>query len=232
MDKKQILEKIKKCLALSKSANEHEAAAALAKARELMDEYNVTEADVLTADVNEARSAPRKGETLPNYLATLGYLVGRAFNCRVIYSGEVNWTKYEGQRFIRFIGLGISPELAQYAYAVLSRQLINQRSEYIKTKLKRCKTSNKTRRADIYCEGWVASVRGIVVKFAKYEPAPAIKTYIDTNNPQLTERKSNSRMNNTLSDRDRVDYFNGAMAGKDAKLNHGLAGENLKELGS
>ena len=54
MDKKTALAKIKKCLALAKSANEHEAAQALKQAQALMREFEVTEQDVEWSQVNEA----------------------------------------------------------------------------------------------------------------------------------------------------------------------------------
>ena len=41
MNKKTVIEKIKKCLALNKSANQHEAAAALRQAMALMEKYEI-----------------------------------------------------------------------------------------------------------------------------------------------------------------------------------------------
>jgi len=231
MDKKQILEKIKKCLALSKSANEHEAAAALTKARELMDAHGVSDAEILIADVSETRSKATRGRNLPAYEEMLANVVGKAFNCRVIFSSETNWNTYNPQKFCRFIGIHIQPELAQFAYDVLSGQLKKQRATYIKTKLKRCKTANKTLRADMFCEGWVSSVREAVNKFASYKPNPAIKAYIDTKFPRLKSEEYKSRTDGKYSERNLTDFFNGAMAGKDAKLHHGVGGDNLKELG-
>lgn len=55
MDKQTALAKIKKCLALSKSANEHEAAQALKHAQFLMSEFGLTELDVSLAEVSEER---------------------------------------------------------------------------------------------------------------------------------------------------------------------------------
>ncbi|MEA4838055.1 MAG: DUF2786 domain-containing protein, partial [Rhodospirillaceae bacterium] len=52
-----IIAKIKKLLALSKSSNEHEAALALAKAKELMEAHSLTDAIIRTADVSEANAA-------------------------------------------------------------------------------------------------------------------------------------------------------------------------------
>ena len=51
----KILDKIKKCLALASSANEHEAAAALRQAQKLMAQFGLTETDVTLADVGEVR---------------------------------------------------------------------------------------------------------------------------------------------------------------------------------
>lgn len=51
---KQLLLKIRKCLSLAKSANEHEAAAALAKARELMEMHGISDDDLAMAEIEEA----------------------------------------------------------------------------------------------------------------------------------------------------------------------------------
>jgi len=234
MDKKQILEKIKKCLALGKSANEHEAAAALAKARELMDEYSVTEADVLTADVNEARAKASAAERPASHELRLARTVAKAFRCECLFTSKWNIKTFKQEGNWKFIGLNIAPELAQFAFEVLLRQLKKERAAYIKTRLKRCKSANKTIRADAFCDGWTATVKSMIEKFANYQPIPEIRAYINTKYPALTERTVESRANGKsgkMGDRISDDFFNGAMAGKDAKLHHGVGGENLKELG-
>ena len=53
MDKKKVLDKIKKCLALGQSANEHEAAQALKQAQALMEKYEVNAADIDLSQVSE-----------------------------------------------------------------------------------------------------------------------------------------------------------------------------------
>ncbi len=55
MNRDDALKKIKKCLALSRSANEHEAAAALRQAQALMREHGLREKDVSLADVAEVK---------------------------------------------------------------------------------------------------------------------------------------------------------------------------------
>lgn len=59
MDKEKVLDKIKKCLALGKSANEHEAAQALKQAQALMPKYEISDADVALSDIGE-QSGGRK----------------------------------------------------------------------------------------------------------------------------------------------------------------------------
>ena len=46
MDQEKIIDKIKKCLALAKSDNPHEAATALRQAQKLMEQHNLTEQDI------------------------------------------------------------------------------------------------------------------------------------------------------------------------------------------
>ena len=52
MDKEKVLDKIKKCLALGQSANEHEAAQALKQAQALMEKYEVNAVDIALSRVS------------------------------------------------------------------------------------------------------------------------------------------------------------------------------------
>ena len=160
MNKEKALDKIKKCLALSRSANEHEAAQALKHAQALMAQYGVNESDVALSDVGECeRKAPK---TVPKWHWRLVHLCGRSFGCERWYS-----TSFTGGSFV-FCGIGGRPELAAYAYEVLLRQLKAARRQYIKTALHGVRTNRiKTARADKFCEGWVSRVRGTVQDFAR-----------------------------------------------------------------
>lgn len=53
----KIIDKIKKLLALSKSDNPNEAWLALEKARQLMNEYGVSETDLAFAEIKEASAS-------------------------------------------------------------------------------------------------------------------------------------------------------------------------------
>ena len=58
--KKRIIDKIRKLLRLSRSSNEHEAAAAAAKAQELLSEYNLSLDSMITEEsASEASSTHR-----------------------------------------------------------------------------------------------------------------------------------------------------------------------------
>lgn len=174
MDKEKALDKIKKCLALSRSANEHEAAQALKHAQALMAQYGVSESDVALADVAECeRKAPK---TAPKWHWALVHLCGRAFGCE-----RWHGTNFMGGSFV-FCGLGGRAELAAYAYEVLLRQLKAARRQYIKTALCGVRTSRiKTARADKFCEGWVSQVRAVVQDFARPDAEKELLEHYKTN---------------------------------------------------
>lgn len=62
-ERNKVLDKIRKCLALSTSSNEHEAAAALRQARKLMDAHGITD---LTCWRQKPRSAVPKLASSPD----------------------------------------------------------------------------------------------------------------------------------------------------------------------
>lgn len=219
-DRAKILDKIKKCLALSASSNEHEAEAALRQARKLMEAHGITDLDVQAAQAEErrakagAKSSPSKWETM------LAVKVGDAFACHVIFSH--GWRAGEWC----FIGCGAAPEVAHYAFSVLHRQAKRAREEHIKTKLKRCKAATKTRRADLFSEGWVSSVVGAISAFAGSEQqTTAIDAFMATHYPSLATLKTRNRNDGRkLRDHEYDDFAAGHRSGRDAQLNRGVGG--------
>ena len=61
----RILRKIERCLALSRSANEHEAGTALRQAQHLMDEYGVSEIDVAASTIDRVAVKSPTGRKPP-----------------------------------------------------------------------------------------------------------------------------------------------------------------------
>jgi hypothetical protein len=227
-DKSKILAKIKKCLALASSMNEHEAAAALRQAQKLMAEHGISDLDIQAAEAEERRTKAGAARRPAMWETILARKIADAFACRVIlcstWRGGGEWT---------FIGCGASPEIASYAFAVTARQSKRARGEYIKSHLMRCKTATKTRRADLFSEGWVRGVANKIAAFAGNEKqVAAIDAYIAKHHPDLTTGKSTDRnADKMLSEREYSDHIAGALAGAKAEINRGVGGtENLKAL--
>lgn len=219
-DRAKILDKIKKCLALSASSNEHEAEAALRQARKLMEVHGITDLDVQAAQAEERRAKAGAKSSPSNWESMLAVKVGDAFACHVIFSH--GWRAGEWC----FIGCGAAPEVANYAFSVLHRQAKRAREEHIKTKLKRCKTATKTRRADLFSEGWVRSVVGAISAFAGTEQqTTAINAYLTQNHPSLGTLKTRDRNDGwKLRDHEYDDFAAGSRSGRDAQLNRGVGG--------
>lgn len=137
MNKEKALEKIKKCLALSQSANEHEAAQALKQAQALMRKYGLNDVDVALLEVSEASVGCALG--LPSWHQLLISQCARAFGVECYKSSG------GGLAEVRFYGVAGKPDLAAYAYEVLLRQIKKARRDYMRTQLSGVRTGkNKT----------------------------------------------------------------------------------------
>ena len=220
-DHSKILEKIRKCMALSASSNENEAAAALRQARALMEKHGLTDADVLAAEAGEDGARASSASRPSNWEAALAGKTASIFGCHVIFRRG----PFEKHASWVFIGTGANFEVARYCFEVLLRQVKRARSEHIKTHLQRCKTATKTRRADLYCEGWVQAAVGKLDAFALGErEQQAITAYMDIRFPALQEAKATDRNDGKtrLSERDYAAYAAGRVAGKAAQINRGV----------
>ncbi|WP_047244149.1 DUF2786 domain-containing protein [Chromobacterium subtsugae] len=225
MDKKTAISKIRKCLALSKSANENEAATALKQAKALMNKFSVTDMDVMAAQIKEAHVKTTAKQRPPNWEGWLGLSIGKAFGCEVFFTGAHyrpgKWT---------FVGDEISSEIAQYAFSVLLRQLKRQRKQFIEEQCRRLNKSNKTRRADLFCKGWVGTVYGMAKQLAPERKSEALTHYMEQhhkNMPVMADRDRNKGRD--LSERDIAAYCAGKAAGETAQLNRAMSGNSSKQ---
>ena len=149
MDKNQALAKIKKCLALSHSTNEYEAAQAFKHAHVLMQQYNLGTTDIELADVGEQNI--RTTKTLPQWHWDLSLVCARAFDCR-------RWKQdRDTGSFFIFCGLNGKQELAAYAYEVLLRQIKSARRSYIKETLN---GSQPTKKKKPFCRNILPGIMG------------------------------------------------------------------------
>ena len=155
----RIIRKIKHCLALSASANEHEAAAAMRQAQKLMQKYRITEIDVQLSDVNRTEGAHAKAKR-PAWDKNLGAVVAKTFNCKSFNC--TSWHPIIGRRSQAvFIGVTPAPEIAKYAYDTLHFKVSSARREYVakarRGELSRGRYTPETR-GDHFAEAWVYQV--------------------------------------------------------------------------
>ncbi|KVD92948.1 hypothetical protein WS63_07895 [Burkholderia stagnalis] len=219
-DKAKVFEKIRKCLALSKSSNEHEAAAALRQARALMRLHGINEDEVEAASVADAATGAGAKRRPSLWEAALVGTVAAAFGCVVIFESD------RKGGYWRFVGVGQSAEIGAYAFEVLFRQCKKARAEYIAARLKRCASSRKIERADMFCRAWVATVAHQVGEFADTKNAAAIAAYIKLKYPETAdspELEPRDRTPNPKIDRSLcMDFLAGKDAGQSARLHHGV----------
>lgn len=224
MNREQALAKIKKCLALSKSANPHEAAAGLRQAQALMALHSISDTDVTLADVRHCAAPARYAEMLL-WESRLARLVADTFGCNMLHSSRL--VKQFAGRLVKrssyvFIGTSSAPEVASYAYDILSRQCAKSRLAHIRKQPKNCKPRTLIARGDEYALGWVTGVLDLLEKFAGTEKNCALlEQYMAQRYPDLK----------TITPKDRVtgrntnenDWRAGIQAGRSVQLNRGLA---------
>ena len=219
--KQRIMDKIIRCLALSKSSNEHEAATALRQAHALMQKHDISVKDVELADIKFKASNTRSAKRPPIYQITLANMIAKLFGCQN-YMGNGTGDRSH-IRVMCFVGLEIHSDIASYSYDTLFRQLKQARQAYIKTELKRVRLAkNKAARADAFCLGWVVTVRRLVEKLVPLSTDMALieramRQELDLKTTNGVDRVSKSKVRTRTND-----FHNGLVAGKDAQLNHGM----------
>lgn len=138
--KDKYIAKIKKLLRLARgTSSPEEAANAIAKAQAYMRQHGISENDAKLFDIQEAASAgaPSDASTPPRYMHILCDLVCKAFGVECYISGEYR-ASGSLKRHVRFYGSDSRPEIAAYAFDVLSRQMMAERKKYQDKHCKRC----------------------------------------------------------------------------------------------
>lgn len=224
MDKQAVLEKIKKCLALNKSANEHEAAQAMKQAQVLMKKYEVDAVDVVLSEVSEKGCDRQMAFKLASWQWKVAKMVADIFGCE----------SYKRGKTMMFYGLGNRAEIAAYTFDVVYRQISVARREFLKTCQAR-KPANRTYLADQFCEGWLA---GAWNKVKKFEMSDEEKTVMDGYTEKehkgmpiaATRDAKSSKLEGTSVALEAL--MLGNEAGKKVQLHHAMNGkEGVKQIG-
>ena len=235
MSREDAIQKIKKCLALSKSANQHEAASALRHAQALMEKYNIDADDAELLGFVNAEILGSGSQKPPVFESMLAQSIAKLMDCKVFLSYQMNRTSSTSKVIAvwHFTGFDPAPEIASYAFDVLYRQLKKARTTFINTTLKRVQIrANKVKRADMFCEGWVleASEQARRIK-PNIEKLKQIEAHIKKTTELTTFKPKNRNEKTRDSSRSRNDYWSGRQAGKEAQINHGMnAGQEFKKL--
>lgn len=122
-DKARILEKIKKCLALGKSSNANEAAAALRQAQKLMAKHGITEEEleILGYGQEDVDMPVQANKTLPLYISYFLDLIMHAFGVRAIVGRTVRQS--DASYTISYLGARGRVMMAAYAHTVCWRSM-------------------------------------------------------------------------------------------------------------
>ena len=231
MDKAAAIEKIKKCLALSKSSNPNEAATALRQAQKLMAQHDVGEIELQLSDVSEATTGAACVDIV-DWDSGLSHLVGRAFGCEVI---SITDRKLVGKtcrtrktRRMNFIGLGAASEVAAYCYDVLLRQVMRDRRHHMSAQPKICKPATRVARGDAFALAWVTGVSHLVERFAGTERNTALlEAYMRERYPDTRMvRPKDRRVGRNVKDNSTSAGFS---AGRRAQLERGVGGPLAQE---
>lgn len=222
MDKQRIIAKIKKCLALGKSCEPHEATLAMKRARELMEKHGVRADDVSLAGISCKDAFMSGARNPPRFLHYLTGMVSDVFGCDAVLTGGYDHRK-GGFTNASFIGFGPVPEIAAYTFSVLNKQLVRGRKAYLATLGKRLKRSTKTRRGNLWAEAWVraASKKAVRLSLGRDE-AELIRKWKAREYGELEDAKPRDTKFMGRGDYDAV--RRGIEAGLEASLNHGVDG--------
>ncbi|MGQ6549754.1 DUF2786 domain-containing protein [Serratia sp. IR-2025] len=231
MNKERYLQKIKKLLNLGRrSTNPNEAGIAIQQAQKLMAAHNISAGDVDLLEISEfnSKGAPSNAASVPTYMADLCLLISRAFGVRYFCTHTPAGYSSTAKNVVTFFGPAERPQIAAYAFDVLSRQMMNGRREYIGGMRSNTKPATKTARGDTFCEYWIIGAYQAITPLTVTE---AEETLIAAYRHKLTESQGlttkDTRPANKCRGADGAANA-GYTAGKNAKLNQGVSAEQLK----
>ncbi len=224
--KNKLIERIKRLLALSKSPNEHEAAAAMSKAQKLMRELSITEEDLELTDFATEYTdmiLVKSGHRMPAYVCYMASLVESAFGVKCLFSdGQCN-------KEIIFVGTKSKTKICVYTWTVLARILKTKMAEYkfSITHLK-CSPGKKVALAEEYCEGWVRGVRqNIVPDTVSQKESELTKKLVKMKfNPKEADLRGSGAFGAEANDA----YSQGVLAGKNTRLHQGMQADKRGAL--
>jgi hypothetical protein len=242
----RVIRKIKHCLALSASANEHEAATALRQAQKLMQKYRLTELDVQLSDVGKSEYEKAKARR-PSWDRELSSLVAVTFGCRSYTQSRLSIERLVVLEHVLFVGVSPSHEIAKYAYEALLTKVTLARKQYMSAVRAglagRGKYSVETR-GNHFAHAWISAVSRKLASLAPEaddlsESQGKALMLSQTQDNALIEqfmfelsngREPTSRRAGNLAKPNRSDLYAGYLAGEKEELHRGLERGGLEPL--
>nr|WP_137009577.1 DUF2786 domain-containing protein [Aquitalea aquatilis] len=188
-----ILRKIKKCLKLAESSNEHEAAAAMRQAQALMAKHGLNQGDVAISDIKEATSAAGALRKPAKWEAILVQLICRAFACQSLHARRGQSAKWV------FIGRDANPAIASHTFAQLYRQLKKHAVNSLQISATDSERAKQVRPGKPICFAWDGMKQSIGKSMSTRIPGRMRQSFqpiskkISThwaNSPQLIDKKA------------------------------------------
>lgn len=226
MDNEKIIARIKKCLALSRSANEHEAAVARKQALALMRKYGLDHQTVSAGDVREVRVNSACKRRPSKWEQSLATLVATQFECMVLSGEAVDQDSVSGafRKQWWFIGEQSKVEIAAYAFEVLMRKIRNALELFLEKQA--AILGHKRRAAKLYCTGWVMALEDALKHFAGDHAVPSgVLAFAESKYEIQVKRGRKGKMQVLRQDEWQA-LQAGMNDGKAAKLHRGVADMN------
>lgn len=177
-------EKLLKCLALSKSAEPHEAAAAMRQAQKLMAELNLSEADLLAEGISSAEVKTREGFGSCRLMDVLTTVMQEAFAVEVVYSRNPGSA---ARLNVSYIGPKQRVQMAEYCHRVVWRALMTAWDQFLEDNPE-YKGVGGQRQS--FCEAWLWAVKAKVSALVITEDeARAIVRFKEASYKNLTVSK-------------------------------------------
>ena len=140
MEQNRIIERIRKLLRLSRSANPYEAALAAERVQQMLSEYNLTLESIVEEEAEKARQIKRKTrKDLEEWAHILASRTASVFDCNYYHDLNTGETV--------FIGVGADPEVCGWMYGYLYKTLLRLASEHMRGPARRLRTARSKREA-------------------------------------------------------------------------------------
>ena len=202
-----VLERIRKCLALAASSNPGEAETAMQHARKLMEKYGLEKTDVELSEIGEVRIAVRT-QLSSYWMVRLYNVVEQLLGVMPLM---VNYAGSKQSGFICFIGPKAKLDLAKYLFTVLLRQISRDRRAYQRSLREDLELWRKTlfysrgekvALADAFCIEWLEAVNSRLKSL--FIETPAIThAYVEKrypNNSTVTARTRSAVLDEDVLD--------------------------------